>query len=226
MSKTASDSTAEPGRGSSVIALVALASAGLIAGALLLFGAEDAPPVTGPLDGSASNGPPQIDPFGPPTQIVDRYDTDGDRRVSRKEFDLFDRLDLNLDGFVDEEEVSAAARGGQGGGQLRGDERGGSRGGAGGPGGASRSGGSLQRRDLDGDGVLSPTEFPGPEVAFEAIDTDSSGFLDPDELKARDMSRAGQNPWEGRWPRGATETAEDGVMEWSSDDDAAAPPWP
>jgi len=88
------------------------------------------------------------------------------------------------------------------------------------------SGTGIPALDLDGDGKLSPAEFPGPAMAFEAIDTNSDGLLDTEEMLARDMSRAGQNPWEGRWPRGATESPEDGIMEWSSDDDTVAPPWP
>lgn len=230
-----SESKAEPGRGSSIIALIALASAGVIAGALLLFDRDDAPPAAGiPATESSADRSAYIDPFGPPIQIVDRYDTDGDGLVSREEFNLFDRLDTNLDGFVDDEEVLVAARGRQGGPGRGGSaskgagQRGGAdkRGGATGRGGAPRSAVNLQARDLDGDGVLSPAEFPGPAVAFEAIDANADGLLDTDELKARDMSRAGQNPWEGRWPRGATESETDGVMEWSSDSDTVTAPWP
>lgn len=42
----------------------------------------------------------------------------------------------------------------------------------------------IDRLDVDGDGFLSPSEFPGPEEMFEDLDTDGDGLLSEQEVLA------------------------------------------
>lgn len=42
----------------------------------------------------------------------------------------------------------------------------------------------FQRADRNGDGLIDPSEFPGDQKKFEALDVDSNGFLTRDELRA------------------------------------------
>lgn len=49
----------------------------------------------------------------------------------------------------------------------------------------------LRRFDRDGDGRVDRTEFPGPERAFDRIDTNQDGYLDAADLPAKPKPPAG-----------------------------------
>lgn len=99
-------------------------------------------------------------------------DKNKDGKISRDEFpsqfpaQMFDRLDTNHDGFIDETEWNAMrARFGGGGG--------------GGP----RTGESLLKLlDANGDGKVSRDEFAKILTLFDVLDKDHNGDLSPDEL--------------------------------------------
>lgn len=96
-------------------------------------------------------------------RFIQRFDSDGDDRVSMDEFSkndqCFDRLDANQDGYIDASEAP------------RGSPRG------------SRGGKHLARFDADQDGQLSMEEFPGPDERFSQLDIDGDGVLSGAELR-------------------------------------------
>jgi Ca2+-binding EF-hand superfamily protein len=128
--------------------------------------AQDPPPM--PPAGGLVTGAGQTRQFQLPS-FAD-MDKDKDKKISRDEFpsnfpaQMFDRLDANHDGFIDEEEWTA----------MR------SRfGGGGGP----RTGESLTRfLDADHDGRVSRDEFAKILSLFDALDKDHNGELSQDEL--------------------------------------------
>ena len=115
----------------------------------------------------------------PPITIENRFkalDKDGDGKLSPTEFPhpaLFKKVDANGDGFVSLDEFKAfvaqqeqqhAANGGTA------------------PDKPSIEG-RFKTLDKDGDGKLSPTEFPHPDI-FKQVDTNGDGFISLDEFKA------------------------------------------
>ena len=93
-------------------------------------------------------------------KFIQRFDKDGDGRVSSEEFPTrFQLMDVNGDGFIDAEEAATPHR--------RGKPHGGRR---------------LARFDTDGDGQLSLEEFPGPDDRFAEMDTDGDQFLSKAEM--------------------------------------------
>jgi Ca2+-binding EF-hand superfamily protein len=104
-------------------------------------------------------------------------DKNKDKKISREEFpsqfppQMFDRLDTNHDGFIDEEEWNAMRRNFGGGG------------GAGGSG--PRIGESLMKlMDANADGKVSREEFAKILSLFDLLDKDHNGELSQDEMNA------------------------------------------
>jgi Ca2+-binding EF-hand superfamily protein len=104
-------------------------------------------------------------------------DKNKDKKISREEFpsqfppQMFDRLDTNHDGFIDEEEWNAMRRNFGGGGGA----------GGGGP----RIGESLMKlMDANADGKVSREEFAKILSLFDLLDKDHNGELSQDEMNA------------------------------------------
>jgi Ca2+-binding EF-hand superfamily protein len=104
-------------------------------------------------------------------------DKNKDKKISREEFpsqfpaQMFDRLDTNHDGFIDEEEWNAMRRNFGGGG--------------GGGGGGPRIGESLMKlMDANADGKVSREEFAKILSLFDLLDKDHNGELSQDEMNA------------------------------------------
>jgi Ca2+-binding EF-hand superfamily protein len=100
-------------------------------------------------------------------------DKNKDKKLSREEAgqlppQMFDRLDANHDGFIDEEEWNAMRRG---------------FGGGGGMGGGPRTGESLTKLlDANADGKVSRDEFAKIVSLFDTLDKDHNGELSQEEL--------------------------------------------
>jgi hypothetical protein len=107
-------------------------------------------------------------PQGPPHHgmkeggFIQKFDKDGDGKVSKEEFpgsqEQFTNLDTNGDGTIDASEAP------------KGPPRHGMKG-----------GGFIQRFDKDGDGKVSKEEFPGPQDHFTTLDTNGDGYIDASE---------------------------------------------
>jgi hypothetical protein len=106
-----------------------------------------------------------------------RSDTDGDGRISRAEAEAagsrrssewFDKLDLNQDGYVTQDEINQAKESRRGEMKARFDER-------------------FKEADVNSDGQLSLDEVQAkmPKLAdrFSTLDQDKNGLLSRDELK-------------------------------------------
>jgi len=130
------------------------------------------------------NGDGYIDaseaPKGPPPHgmmggdFIQRFDKDGDGKVSKAEFpgseEHFNQLDANGDGYID---ASEAPKGPPHHGMMGGD--------------------FIQRFDKDGDGKVSKAEFPGPEEHFNQLDVNGDGYIDATEApKGPPMRGAGR----------------------------------
>lgn len=128
--------------------------------------------------------------------MIRRVDKNGDGKLSKDEApelmrNSFDQIDANKDGFIDEAEMNKSAE------QMRGARGDGGRPGLapGAPGGARRpEGGNLEanrervaallrEHDKDADGRIGKDEFPENRAEeFGRLDTNSDGFLNPQEL--------------------------------------------
>ena len=123
-----------------------------------------------------------------PQALFDRYDADGDGRVTtakvqawRAEF--FDRADSDANGYVTETEIQTMREQAQ----ARAEEAGrGSNRGRRGP----RRQNPIERYDADQDGQLSRTEYvDAPFEALERFDANGDGALSLDELPRRRRPR-------------------------------------
>lgn len=95
-------------------------------------------------------------------RFIQKFDKDGDGRVSADEFpNRFQLLDINEDGYIDAEEAPTRHKNGK-----------------------RRGGKQFARFDTDGDGKLSQEEFPGPDDRFTEMDTDGDGFLSKADMAA------------------------------------------
>ncbi len=101
-----------------------------------------------------------------PQGMIERHDRNGDNRVSMEEFpgpdEHFTRIDLDGDGFINQNEARQNPRpDGQGG----------------------RVPGKFYEDDADGDGVVSRTEFSGPADHFEKLDLNGDGAIQESEAR-------------------------------------------
>lgn len=130
----------------------------------------------------------------PPTaaDFIARLDTDGDGLVSKTEFDgpakHFSQFDANGDGYISAEEAPA---GPPPGGRKPGPEQSDKpeapppQGDGDQPAPPPCEKGSLiTRLDVDGDGLVSASEFDGPEDVFEHLDSNADGYISEEEAKA------------------------------------------
>lgn len=138
----------------------------------------------------------QQDPAERWRHLLERFDADGDGRISREEWQgaprIFEMLDADGDGFITEEE---ALRVGDRLGQARGDRPGGDDQAQRDP--AQRWQRMLERFDADGDGRISREEWQGPDERFDRLDANNDGFITEDEVvraAARDDQQRPQRP--------------------------------
>ena len=98
--------------------------------------------------------------------MIERHDLDGDGKISRDEFpgpdEHFDLLDVNGDGFLDEDESSV---------DLRPESM------------ELPVPQPFYEDDADGDGKVSRSEFTGPADHFDRLDLNGDGYIDEDEAR-------------------------------------------
>jgi Ca2+-binding EF-hand superfamily protein len=103
--------------------------------------------------------------------FIQRFDKDGDGKVSREEFpgpqEHFTSLDVNGDGYIDATEAPKGPHPGM------------------------KGGGFIQRFDIDGDGKVSREEFPGPQEHFTSLDVNGDGYIDATEAPKGPPPRVG-----------------------------------
>jgi len=102
----------------------------------------------------------------PPQGMIERHDRDADGKISRDEFpgpdEHFTRIDLDDDGFINQNEARQNPRP---------------------EGQRGRVPGKFYEDDRDGDGVVSRTEFSGPVDHFERLDRNGDGTIQQSEAR-------------------------------------------
>lgn len=115
-----------------------------------------------------------------PRMSFEQLDTNGDGQVTQAEIaamaaERFNTADTNGDGFLSAEELAAASE--------RAKE--------------DRIAKMIEKRDVDGDGVLSPAEMQPDEdrsaKMFERLDADSDGVISAEEFDSAKMKRKGKH---------------------------------
>jgi Ca2+-binding EF-hand superfamily protein len=98
--------------------------------------------------------------------MIERHDQDGDAKISIDEFpgpdEHFTRIDLDGDGSITEDEARQAPRP-----QSR----------------SARVPGKFREDDVNGDGVVSRSEFSGPADHFDRLDLNGDGVIEEDEAR-------------------------------------------
>jgi len=134
----------------------------------------------------------QMDPAARWQRMLDRWDENGDGKISADEFqgaeNMFARLDANGDGELTQDEMRAPRAGAQG----------------------VREAGNFEQRwqwmlnnwDANNDGQISQDEFQGPQEAFGRLDADGDGAITMREarraLQGRQRQQAARDPAQ-RW---------------------------
>ncbi len=134
---------------------------------------------------------PVTSPYEMADQILDRFDRNGDGRITAEERDnhmpesLLQRADLNGDGVIEAEELEKAFSAGppgrgMGGGPMVNPERAGARGDFA----RGNPGDVIKARDRDGDGKLTAQELGVEMRVFQRLDRDGDGKVTVEELAA------------------------------------------
>ena len=121
-------------------------------------------------------GAGEKDPSSSP-HFAEKFDGDGDGRVSQEEFtgpeQRFVELDSNRDGYIDRNEFPGrSTTKGQ---AKRGDTP------------------FIEFFDTDGDGRVDPTEFSGASHRFLELDVNKDGYVDRTEVSARGAANPGRS---------------------------------
>ncbi len=99
--------------------------------------------------------------------FMNRFDADGDKRVSMDEFDgpsdIFNRFDTDGDGFISETEAPTGPPPGKR------------------PNSGDRRQGGFEKDDVNNDGRVSREEFSGPQGHFNRLDADGDGYISGQE---------------------------------------------
>lgn len=184
-----------------------------------------APPAARPRPVEGTEGPPR----GPSTErLLRHHDKDGDGKLSAAEWPevarlKFEQVDKNADGFIDRHEldqITARVRRPRPGPEAQGPgPQGPRRGPAGGPPDAEqirkRADGLMKRLDKNGDGRLTPDEFPEKgRLDLAKLDRNQDGAVDLLELTAGIHERAGRGA-----PRGGAQQLVRQAKQWDANGD-------
>jgi Ca2+-binding EF-hand superfamily protein len=170
------------GRAMKVSTATMLAAAGVLALAVTAPASAQGPGGgmgQGPGMGAGRGMGPGMGPGGGAVRMIEMYDSDGDGKVTKQEFDAghslkFDVYDVNNDGKVTREEFQMNFGGRN----------------------AQRAQQAFDRLDTNHDGVIGKDEFEDlTEIRFERVDVDKNGVITREEIDAYVAPpRAGMRP--------------------------------